>query len=193
MMARLAGAFDRADADPAEAAMKRIALPIAKYWVTKRASETVREALECLGGNGYVEESIMPRLYRESPLNAIWEGSGNVIALDLLRAASRSPDSVDVLVAELRGSSGADKRLDQAIEDVADAFVTSPDLEMEARRLVERFATVWAASLLAQQDDDAAFAAYAVSRLEGDHGALFGTLPARFVSHGLVDRAIPQP
>jgi putative acyl-CoA dehydrogenase len=193
MMARLAGAFDRADADPAEAAMKRIALPIAKYWVTKRASETVREALECLGGNGYVEESIMPRLYRESPLNAIWEGSGNVIALDVLRAASRSPDSVDVLLTELRATSGADKRLDRAIEAVAGAFVSSPDLEMEARRLVERFATVWAASLLAQQDDDAAFAAYAVSRLDGDHGALFGTLPSRLVSDGLVDRAVPQP
>jgi putative acyl-CoA dehydrogenase len=179
MMMRLAGAFDRAGDDPAETAMKRIALPIAKYWVTKRTSETVREALECLGGNGYVEESIMPRLYRESPLNAIWEGSGNVICLDVLRAASRTPDSLEVFFAELDLASGIDPRLDAAIADAKSAVSGSEDLEFEARRIVERLATTWAGSLLARHGDSAVFEAYAASRLQRDHGALFGTLSRR--------------
>ena len=86
MMLRVAAMFDRAERDEREAGLRRIATPIAKYWVTKRTTAVVREAMECLGGNGYVEESPLPRWFRESPLNAIWEGSGNVIALDLLRA-----------------------------------------------------------------------------------------------------------
>jgi putative acyl-CoA dehydrogenase len=192
MMMRLAGAFDRAGDDPAETAMKRIALPIAKYWVTKRTSETVREALECLGGNGYVEESIMPRLYRESPLNAIWEGSGNVICLDVLRAASRTPDSLEVFFAELDLAWGIDPRLDAAIADAKSAVSGSEDLEFEARRIVERLATTWAGSLLARHGDSAVFEAYAASRLQRDHGALFGTLSAGTPVGDLMERAIPD-
>ncbi len=192
MMTRLAGAFDRADDDPAEAAMKRIALPIAKYWVTKRTSETVREALECLGGNGYVEESIMPRLYRESPLNAIWEGSGNVIALDVLRAASRSPDSLQMFLAELDLASGLDTRLDRAIEGAKSAIGGADDLEFEARRVVERLATTWAGSLLARHGEPGVFEAYAASRLDDDHGSLFGTLPPSTPVADLLERALPE-
>jgi putative acyl-CoA dehydrogenase len=191
MMTRLAGAFDRSETDPSEAAMKRIALPIAKYWVTKRTSETVREALECLGGNGYVEESIMPRLFRESPLNAIWEGSGNVIALDVLRAASRSPDSLQRFMAELEESSGIDDRLDRAVTSAKTAIADATDLEWEARRIVERLATTWAGTLLARHGDTAAFDAYATTRLGGDHGSLFGTLPVTAPVDDLVARAVP--
>ena len=191
MMVRLAGAFDRADADPAEAAMKRIALPIAKYWVTKRASETVREALECLGGNGYVEESIMPRLYRESPLNAIWEGSGNVIALDVLRAAGRSPDSLHMFLLELED--GVDERLDTAIGEASQAIAAASDLELEARRIAERLAVAWAGSLLARHGDEGVFEAYAASRLARDHGSLFGTLPPGTEMDRIARRAVPGP
>jgi putative acyl-CoA dehydrogenase len=191
MMVRLAGAFDRSESDAAEAAMKRIALPIAKYWVTKRTSETVREALECLGGNGYVEESIMPRLYRESPLNAIWEGSGNVIALDVLRAAGRSPDSLQMFLAELDLASGIDERLDEAISRARTAIDSASNLEFEARRIVEQLATAWAASLLARHSDPSVFEAYAASRLTGDHGSLFGTLPPGTPIDDLLSRAVP--
>jgi putative acyl-CoA dehydrogenase len=191
MMVRLAGAFDRSEADPAEAAMKRIALPIAKYWITKRTSETVREALECLGGNGYVEESIMPRLYRESPLNAIWEGSGNVIALDVLRAAGRSPDSLEMFLTELEQAKGIDDRLDTAIAGTRSAIEESADLEFAARRVVEQLATVWAATLLARHGDAPVFEAYVASRLAGDHGSLFGTLPAGAPVEDLLSSAVP--
>jgi putative acyl-CoA dehydrogenase len=191
IMTRLAGAFDRSDDDPSEAAMKRIALPIAKYWVTKRTSETVREALECLGGNGYVEESIMPRLYRESPLNAIWEGSGNVIALDVLRAASRSPDSLQMFLVELEEASGIDDRLDIAIAEAYTVIEGARNPELEARRIVEQLATTWAGTLLARHGDEAVFDAYASTRLAGDHGSLFGTLPSGVPVGGLSARAVP--
>jgi putative acyl-CoA dehydrogenase len=191
IMTRLAGAFDRADADPSEAAMKRIALPVAKYWVTKRTSETVREALECLGGNGYVEESIMPRLYRESPLNAIWEGSGNVIALDVLRAAGRSPDSLQMFIVELEEASGMDDRLDAAIAQTRTVIDRARDLELEARRIVEQLATTWAGTLLARHGDEGVFDAYAATRLSGDHGSLFGTLPSGVPMGELSARAVP--
>lgn len=191
MMIRLAGAFDRANDDPSEAAMKRIALPIAKYWVTKRTSEVVREALECLGGNGYVEESIMPRLYRESPLNAIWEGSGNVIALDVLRAASRSPDSLEMFLNEIALGSGLDGSLDQAIGRAREAIDGAIDLEFEARRVVEALATAWAGSLLARHGEPAVFGAFAASRLAEPHGGLYGTLPPGTDAGTLLERAVP--
>ena len=113
---RLAGAADRATrGDTAEAALLRVALPAAKHWICKRAPLHAAEALECLGGNGYVEESGLPRLYRDSPLNSIWEGSGNVTALDLLRALRRQPAAAEALAAELGLAAGADRRLDEAI------------------------------------------------------------------------------
>ncbi|HEX6286551.1 MAG TPA: acyl-CoA dehydrogenase family protein [Acidimicrobiia bacterium] len=191
MMIRLAGAFDRSEVDPSEAAMKRIALPVAKYWVTKRTSEVVREALECLGGNGYVEESIMPRLYRESPLNAIWEGSGNVIALDVLRAVGRSPDSLEMFLTEIDQASGMDTRLDFAIEAARTALTTATDIEFQARRIVESMAVAWAGSLLARQGEPAIFEAFASSRLGERHGGLYGTLPPGTSVETLLERATP--
>jgi len=191
MMVRLAGAFDRADGDPAEAAMKRIALPIAKYWVTKRTSEVVREALECLGGNGYVEESMMPRLYRESPLNAIWEGSGNVIVLDVLRAASRSPQSLERFYTELDSGRGVDRRLDEAIDEAKTAVSRTDELEFEARRIVESLAVAWAATLLVRHGDGAVLDTYLASRVAEPHGGLYGTLPSGVDVPTLVERARP--
>src|SRR5205823_8136015 len=118
--------------------LRRIATAVAKYWVCKRAAPHAAEALECLGGNGYVEESILPRVYREAPLNSIWEGSGNVICLDVLRALSKEPQARDALLDELRAARGADRRLDAHL-DSAEAQLANPE-ESQARRLVEALA-----------------------------------------------------
>src|SRR5260370_9706399 len=134
LMMRLAGAFDRA-ADPGEAHFKRIGVAIAKFWTTKRAIAVVAEALECHGGNGYVEESILPRLYREAPLNSIWEGSGNVNALDVLRAMQREPESVAAYLPERERARGMDSRLDRAIDDLGKAISSSGGIEAGAPRV----------------------------------------------------------
>ena len=190
MMTRLAGAYDRAALDPAEAAFLRLATPVAKYWVTKRCSPVVREALECLGGNGYVEESILPRLYRESPVNAVWEGSGNVIALDLLRAMIRSPEALEVFLDELDAGRGTDPVLDGAVARARDE--THPERldEGSARRLIELLAQVWGAALLVQRGDPAAADGWLRGRL-ADRGAQFGTLPAGVDVAALARRAVP--
>lgn len=192
MMARLSGAFDRAAADSTEARFARVATPVAKFWVTKRCSEVVREAMECLGGNGYVEESIMPRLYRESPVNAIWEGSGNVIALDVLRALLRAPQAAKEFVAEVESGLGADPRLDAAIAAMRDALTSMEEPESGARRLVERMAVTWAGSLLVRHGAPAVADAWIASRVDGDHGGLYGTLSAGLPIAELSARAMPR-
>lgn len=138
---RLSGAFEHAPIDSGEAALARIGAAVAKYGITKRSTPVVREALECVGGNGYVEESILPRLYREAPLNSIWEGSGNVIALDVLRALSRNPEVVDVFGAELTRANGLDPRVDRVVREVRDASARLPHEEVDARRLVKQLAS----------------------------------------------------
>jgi len=175
---RLAGAVDRAargDAD--EQAFKRLAVAVGKYWVTKRQPSVVVEALECLGGNGYVEDSGMPRLYREAPLNSIWEGSGNVQALDVLRATVREPTSVEALFAELDRARGADSRLDDAVLGVKSGLADLDDAELRARRLVERMALALQGSLLVRHAPAAVADAFCATRLAGDWGHAFGTLP----------------
>jgi putative acyl-CoA dehydrogenase len=191
MMMRLSGAFDRAALDPAEAALQRVATPVAKYWVTKRCSEVVREAMECLGGNGYVETSNLPRLYRESPVNAIWEGSGNVIALDVVRALARTPQGAEAFLAELDLARGSDAILDAAIDRLGGDLAELSNLEAGARRLVERMAVVWAASLLVRHGDQAVADAWVSSRVEGDHGGLYGTLEPGLALSDLARRAVP--
>ena len=191
MIVRLAAAFDAAEDDDSEAAHKRIALPIAKYWVTKRCSEVVREALECLGGNGYVEESIMPRLYRESPVNAIWEGSGNVIALDVLRAISRTPDGFTHFLDELASVPGRPDVIEQSVDLCREMVSASSDLEFDARRIVEKLAVTWGAALALEADDEDLADAYIATRLRGSHTTPFGTLPDRAVAERLVQRAVP--
>jgi putative acyl-CoA dehydrogenase len=192
LMMRLSGAFDRAELDPAERAFRRIATPVAKYWVTKRCSEVTREAMECLGGNGYVEESIMPRLYRESPVNAIWEGSGNVIALDVVRALAREPGGAEAFLAELDLARGGDRVLDAAIDRLRDDLADLADPEAGARRLVEAMATTWAASLLVRHGDPAVADPHRASRIAGDHGGLYGTLPPSLDLAGVAARARPE-
>jgi putative acyl-CoA dehydrogenase len=192
MMMRLAGAFDRAPTDDDERRLRRILNPLAKYWVTKRCTEVVREALECLGGNGYVEESIMPRLYRESPVNAIWEGSGNVIALDLVRVLSSHPDAVDALEADLANGLGADPRLDQAIQSALAGVRAPTDAEYEARRLAEGLALAVAGALLARHGRPEVWQAFASSRLSADHGSLYGTLPVGLDLAAIIEPAIPR-
>jgi len=186
LMMRLARAYDRREQ---EAPFRRIATAVAKFQVCKRASPMVCEALECLGGNGYVEESILPRLYREAPLNSIWEGSGNVICLDVLRAIHKEPQARDALLAELRLSRGADRRLDAAL-DAAEAQLIRPD-EASARRLVESLALSLQAALLVQHAPAAVADAFCATRLGGDHGTSFGTLPAAVNTAAILERAWP--
>ncbi len=192
LLMRLSGAFERAGADPQEAALARIGAAVAKYWITKRSSPVIREALECVGGNGYVEESVMPRLYREAPLNSIWEGSGNVIALDVLRAIRRSPEVVDAFTAELDRGRGSDTDVDLAIDWVK-GLLSADDMNDEAgaRRLVESMAMAWTGSLLVQVGDPAVAETYARSRLGGDWGIEFGTLAPDNDLELIAKRAVP--
>jgi len=175
---RLAGAFDRAAGDPQEAHFKRIGVAVAKFWTCKRAIALVAEALECHGGNGYVEESILPRLYREAPLNSIWEGSGNVNALDVLRAMRREPESVSAFFAEVERAP-ADKRLEPALNALRRELADATDIEVRARRIVERMALVLEASLLLRHGDPLVANLFCASRLGGDWGLAFGSLNSR--------------
>ncbi|MFE2720856.1 acyl-CoA dehydrogenase family protein [Kitasatospora sp. NPDC059327] len=191
---RLAEATDRALAgDGTEALVRRLGLAVAKYWVCKRGPAHAAEALECLGGNGYVEESGMPRLYREAPLVSIWEGSGNVAALDALRAMVKSPETVEAFLGELDAAAGADRRLDAAVAELRKQLTDLSDLEYRTRRLVEAMALAFQGSLLVRHGDPAVADAFCASRLGGDHGAAFGTLPAGLDAGAIIDRARPVP
>jgi putative acyl-CoA dehydrogenase len=162
---RLARALDAAG-DPREAAIARIGLPVAKYLVTKRAPTVVAEAMECMGGAGYVEEAPMARLFRQSPLNAIWEGSGNVIALDLLRALRREPEVRDALIGELRGAAGANASLDAASAEV-ETLLSAPIGDASARCAIERLALTFAAATLVQHGPPAVGDGFVARRLSG--------------------------
>ncbi|MFE7400932.1 acyl-CoA dehydrogenase family protein [Streptomyces sp. NPDC057557] len=186
---RLAAAYD-ADTE-GERAFLRIAVPTAKYWVTKRCTPMVGEALECLGGNGYVEESGMPRLLREAPLNSIWEGSGNVQALDVLRALQREPLALNAFLQEVGRARGADHRLDGAIKDMLTELADLNGIEARARRLVERMALVLQGSLLVRWAPPEVADAFCASRLGGDWGTAFGTLPHSLDLASVVERARP--
>ncbi|SCG17493.1 putative acyl-CoA dehydrogenase [Micromonospora echinofusca] len=193
LMMRLAGATDRsARGDAAETAFKRLALAVGKYWVCKRWPAHAAEALECLGGNGYVEESGMPRLFRESPLNSIWEGSGNVAALDVLRALAREPEVMAAFQAEVAAAAGADARLDAAVRRVRAELVDPDDVELRARRVVERLALVLQGALLVRHGHPAVADAFCASRLDGDHGQAYGTLPRGVDFAAIIARAVPE-
>ncbi|MGW7508127.1 DNA alkylation response protein [Streptomyces massasporeus] len=187
---RLAGAADRAiRGDEGEAAFRRIATAVGKYWVTKRGPAFTAEALECLGGNGYVEDSGMPRHYREAPLLSIWEGSGNVNALDVLRALSREPGTAEALFGELALARGADARLDAAVTRLGTGL--SEASPTTARRLVEQMALTLQASLLVRHAPPAVAGAFCATRLGGDWGHAFGTLPESAGLDAIVERALP--
>ncbi|MEF9907352.1 acyl-CoA dehydrogenase family protein [Streptomyces sp. P9-A2] len=187
---RLAAAYD--DGSERERALLRIAVPAAKYWVTKRCAPLAVEAAECLGGNGYVEESGMPRLVRESPLNSVWEGAGNVQALDVLRALSRDPQVLDAYLGEVGQARGADHRLDGAIKDLLTELADLEGAEGRARRLVERLALVLQGSLLVRYAPPQVADAFCAARLGGDGGAAFGTLPHALDLAAVVERARPE-
>ena len=188
---RLARAFDYPD-DAHERVMSRLLTPIAKFWICKRGSQFAQEAMECLGGNGYVEEGgegIMARIYREMPLNSIWEGAGNIMAIDLMRAL-RKADVVSALAKELAPAKGAHRALDHLaatlpsrIDDVT---------EIEARRLAQDVALAVQASLLYQTAPEAVFTAFCQSRLGGDWGQAFGTLGAQTDFDAIIQRAMPR-
>ncbi|WP_086754082.1 acyl-CoA dehydrogenase family protein [Streptomyces scabiei] len=187
---RLAGAADRAvRGDEGERMFRRIATAVGKYWVTKRGPAFTAEALECLGGNGYVEDSGMPRHYREAPLLSIWEGSGNVNALDVLRALTRNPGTAEALFAELALARGANARLDAATTRLKDA-VREAD-QTGARRLVERMALTLQAALLVRHAPAAVADAFCATRLDGDWGYAYGTLPGSADLDGILRRALP--
>jgi putative acyl-CoA dehydrogenase len=188
---RLARAFDNPDGDEREERFRRLATGVIKYWVCKRAPAVAGEALECLGGNGYVEASGMPRLYRELPLNSIWEGSGNVQCLDVLRALVRSPQSLDAFLAELDEAAGADARLDRYVGALRAQLRSLEDAEARARRIVERMATALQASLLVRHAPAEVADAFCASRLDGDAGLAFGTLPAGAALEAIVARHRP--
>ncbi|MDG9717808.1 acyl-CoA dehydrogenase family protein [Streptomyces sp. DH24] len=187
---RLAAAYD--DGGEQERAFLRLALPAAKYWVTKRCAPVAVEAAECLGGNGYVEESGLPRLVRESPLNSIWEGAGNVQALDVLRALGREPAVLDAYLREVGLARGADHRLDRAIKDLLTELADLEGVEARARRLAERLALVLQGSLLVRFAPPEVADAFCAARLGGDGGAAFGTLPHTLDLASVVERARPE-
>ena len=185
---RLAHAVDEGDS-----AFSRLAVAVSKYWVCKRTAPVVAEALECLGGNGYVEENGLARLYREAPLNSIWEGSGNVNALDVLRTVSREPAAVEAFVGEIKGGLGHSAALDGAITGVVDVvrYAGTPDAAVGARRVVETLAVTLQAALLAQHAPSEVSDAFVASRLAGGHGHTLGTLDALVVK-GSADRILER-
>jgi putative acyl-CoA dehydrogenase len=192
---RLARAYDESIAGDEEATnLKRVANAVLKYWICKRAPMHAGEALECLGGNGYVEESGMPRLFRESPLNSIWEGSGNVQCLDVLRAMIKSPASLDAYFAEVQEGAVSEPRLEAFARSLRDELPGEVEtIEVRARRLVERMALALQGSLLVRYGDEAVADAFCASRLSGDWGQAFGTLPAATDFSRIIDRHHPVP
>ncbi len=193
---RLARAYDEAhaDADAGEDAsdaqlFKRLATAVGKFWSCKRAPNHAFESLECLGGAGYVEESGMPRLYREAPLASIWEGSGNVMSLDVLRALTRSPRSLEVFFDEVEQARGADARLDARVGALKSQFSEPETLETRARRVVEGMALCLQGSLLVRHGAPAVADAFCASRLAGDAGLEYGTLPAGVDFEAIIERS----
>ena len=187
---RIARAYDDADAP-----FRRFATAVSKYWICKRAPQHALEALECLGGNGYVEESGMPRLFRDSPLNSIWEGSGNVAALDVLRALVKEPEGLPAFLTEVELAAGADARLDAHVAKLKDrvaSFVSEDaDPQWQARALVEDLGLALQGSLLVRHAPPAVSDAFCAARLTADSGRAFGTLPAGIDADALIARALP--
>ncbi len=187
---RLARAYDRPD-DPAETAFARLMTPAAKYWVCKRGPVVAAEAMETLGGNGYVEDGIMPRIYREMPVNSIWEGSGNIMCLDVLRAAARSPDALDAVRAEVRPALGINRRFDRFWAALEGDLAGALPHEGQARRFVERLALAIQGALLIRDGTAEVADAFCASRLDGDSFHALGTLPPGVDARPIARRAAP--
>ncbi len=188
---RLARAYDAPDDDQHNQLLGRLLTPVVKYWTCKRAPQHAAEALECLGGNGFVEESVMPRLFRQSPVNGVWEGSGNVICLDVLRALAREPRSLDAYFDEIALADTGDERLARAVDDLHVDLGDPGALEPRARSVVERMAVVFEASLLVRFAPQVVADAFCGSRLAGGRAGVFGDLPAGTDTKAIVGRHAP--
>jgi putative acyl-CoA dehydrogenase len=186
----LASLYDAQD-DAHAGALRRLLTPAVKYWLCKRAAAFCEEAMEVLGGNGYVEDSILPRLYREAPVNSIWEGSGNIMCLDLLRALRHEPAAAEAVAREVATARGADARLDRAAGEVLAQLRAAQPAEAEARRLAERLVLVMQGSLLVRHAPAAVADAFCASRLGRDQGGCYGALPAGIDFRSIVSRAWP--
>jgi len=194
LMARLAQAYDHSADDENERAFARIATAVGKYWVCKRAPHAIYEAMECLGGNGYVEDAVLARLYREAPVNSIWEGSGNVMCIDVLRALAREPGALPALLGELDVAAGGDDRFDAALARLRTELEDTDAIELRGRRIVELMAVTLQASLLVRHAPAAVADAFCASRLgeaPGGKGLTFGTLPPDTAFAEIVGRAMP--
>jgi putative acyl-CoA dehydrogenase len=183
---RIARSYDENDE-----AFRRIATAIGKYWICKRGPRLAFEAMECLGGNGYVEEGPLGRIYREMPLNSIWEGSGNVLALDVLRAIARTPETLNAVLTEVKLATGANAQLDAHVDTLTSAIATADDYEPRARRLVEDAALALQASLLVRHAPSCVADAFCASRLGDERGREYGTLPAGVDAPAIVARHTP--
>ena len=187
---RVAQAVDQEPNNAVQAAFARIATAIGKYWICRRAPSVINEAQECLGGAGYVEESLLPRLYRQAPLNSIWEGSGNVQCLDVLRALSRAPETRDALFTELMGVQGMDSDLDRELAALPHLFDDDATLESRSRHMVERVALALEAACLLRMNHPGA-TAFIRSRIAREHGLALGTLPVEWVSVQAIEASFP--
>jgi putative acyl-CoA dehydrogenase len=191
LMMRVAGAFDREGRSSGEKLLRRLYTAVGKYWICKRAPAHLCEAMECIGGNGFTEEFVFPRLYREAPLNAIWEGSGNVICLDVHRALTRAPETVDALFDDLRPARGGSAHLDAAMRALEADLRGGAGEVGDGRRLAERIALTVQAALLVQHAPPEVADAFCASRLGGESGVAFGTLPRGLDHRFIIERALP--
>ena len=191
MVLRVARAVDEGNTDPAAHAFARLGIAVAKYWTNKRCPGFIYEAMECLGGSGYVEENILPRLFRESPVNSIWEGSGNVICLDVLRTIAHEPASLDAFFAEVNLASGQDVHLDEAVAQLKADLAQHHELELRARRITELLALTLQGSLLLRHAPPAVADAFCATRLADAGGMTYGTLPPYAKLDAILNRAWP--
>lgn len=192
MVMRLARGFDQSASDEGQQKLTRIATAICKYWITRRAVAGVAEAMECLAGNGYVEESPLPRLYRDVPLNGIWEGPGNVQCLDVLRTIERDEGALEMLLQEIRSARGGDDRFDAFVTRLERELADESQLEIRARRVVERLALALQGAILVRHAPQAVADAFCGSRLAEDRGLAFGTLPAGTDFDAIIARSLPK-
>lgn len=188
LMMRLARAYDAGDHEE-ESLFRRLATAISKYWVCKRAPSHVYEAMECLGGSGYVEESLLSRLYRDAPVNSIWEGSGNVNCLDMLRAMKQEPRTLEILFDEIEKSGKENHFLTTFVDHLKNQFPKEEEMEREARRFVENLVLALQASLLVRSSPSDVADAFCATRLGGDWGNCFGTLPSSVSLDPIIERS----
>ena len=190
MTMRIAHALDSSDTSESEKLLVRMGTAVGKYWICKRTPGHAYEAMECIGGSGVMEDSIMPRLFRESPVNAIWEGSGNVQCLDMLRAMQREPGSLETYMAELQLAAGGNRHLDQYVAGLAKEFADRADIEYRARAIVERMALALQGALLVRHGDTAVADGFCLSRLSGTaSGLVYGNLPRGIDCAAIIRRA----